>query len=159
MVKDTDAEAIARLYNYYIVSSTATFEEQVVSHLEIEKRIHKVQENGFPWLVSEVNNEIEGYAYANKWNLRSAYRFTAEVSVYISKDKTSKGLGASIYTELFTMLKAMSIREVVAIITLPNERSVSLHEKLGMKKVAHLEQVGFKFDEWLDVGYWQGHII
>ena len=96
-----------------------------------------------------------GYAYATKWKERSAYRFSAEVSVYLSNQVQGRGLGASLYETLFSKLKEGGINTVIGGITLPNPASVALHEKMGMKKVAHFENVGFKFNQWQDVGYWQ----
>ena len=153
-----DSKKIADIYNHYILNSTATFEEHSVLHNDIAERLKKVKQQGLPWLVSEVDGDLEGYAYANSWNSRSAYRFTVEVSVYVSQSGFSGGVGTRLYETLFAKLKDLSIQEVIAIITLPNDKSIALHEKFNMRKVAHLERVGFKFDHWLDVGYWQGSI-
>jgi len=158
-VNAKDSKEITGIYNHYILNSAATFEEHSILHSDIAERVKKVKQQGLPWLVSEVDDDLEGYAYANSWNSRSAYRFTVEVSVYVSQTCSSNGVGTKLYEALFAELKDLSIHEAIAIITLPNVRSVSLHEKFGMKKVAHLERVGFKFDHWLDVGYWQGRII
>lgn len=151
-----DAQTIAEIYNHYIVNSTATFEETPLSISDLEHRMAKVEQHTLPWLVSVSETGIVGYAYASQWNARSAYRFTAEVSVYVSPHQRSKGIGLSLYQTLFSQLEALSICQVIAIITLPNAQSIALHEKMGMTKVAHLERVGYKFDQWLDVGYWQG---
>jgi len=150
-----DSQAIADIYNYYIANSTATFEEKELSTVDMEQRITKVLSSGNDWLVSESENKIVGYAYSSVWNARSAYRYTLEVSAYLAHDETSKGRGSQLYEQLFRTLKARGIKAVIAGITLPNDKSIALHEKFGMKKVAHFEKVGFKFNEWLDVGYWQ----
>jgi len=156
-VEITDAAQITDIYNYYVENSISTFEEQMISVAEMQKRITKVLESGHIWLVAvdQEKNRVIGYAYTARWKERSAYRFTSEISVYLIHDIDRKGIGTELYQALFTHLESIDIHAVIGVITLPNEASVSLHEKFGLKKVAHFEQVGFKFNQWLDVGYWQ----
>jgi L-amino acid N-acyltransferase YncA len=154
-VEFTDAQQIANIYNYYIENTVITFEEQLVSAREIESRIEKIETSGHVWLVAETDSHIVGYAYSAAWRDRSAYRFASEVSVYLSNNSQGKGLGSLLYQTLFEQLKSTEIKILIGGITLPNEASVALHEKFGMEKVAHFREVGFKFDQWLDVGYWQ----
>ncbi|WOO43239.1 GNAT family N-acetyltransferase [Rubellicoccus peritrichatus] len=150
-----DATSIAQIYNYYIENTVITFEEDPIDAEDIIQRIEKSNSAGFSWYVALESESVVGYAYSSKWNERSAYKHTAEVSVYLSHQHRSKGLGTKLYEALFDELKAMRMHVVIGGVTLPNAASVALHEKFGMKKVAHYEQVGFKFEEWLDVGYWQ----
>jgi L-amino acid N-acyltransferase YncA len=152
---DSDAAAIAGIYNYYIRNTVVTFETDAVDGANILSRIHRVNESSFPWLVAVENESVIGYAYAAKWNQRAAYRNTAEVSVYISHDHMGKGWGSKLYDALFTMLRQKGIHVAIGGVTLPNPASVSLHEKFGMTQVAHFREVGNKFGRWLDVGYWQ----
>jgi phosphinothricin acetyltransferase len=156
-VQHQDAKAISDIYNDYIENTAITFEEESVTAQEINKRIIKVQSDRLPWLISEDDSgNVLGYAYASKWRERFSYRFSVEVTVYLSKEHTGKGLGTQLYAALFKQLKANDIHSVIGGITLPNDASVAVHEKFGLKKVAHFTEVGFKFEQWLDVGYWQG---
>jgi L-amino acid N-acyltransferase YncA len=82
-------------------------------------------------------------------------RFSAEVTVYVEPGHARRGIGSKLYTRLFPILQTRGIHAVIGGIALPNEASVALHEKFGMRKVAHFTEVGFKFDRWIDVGYWQ----
>ena len=158
-VQDKDANDIVKIYNYYITETLATFEEQVISTADMLARIKKVHTNDLPWLVAEDSSgKVIGYAYATKWRERFAYRFSVEVTVYLSPNQQGKGLGSRLYTELFSKLKQRSIHSVIGGITLPNPASIALHEKFGMQQVAHFKEVGFKFEKWLDVGYWQGKL-
>ena len=103
-------------------------------------------------------NELAKMQTAKAWSVwegRCAYRYAVEVTVYLSPNAVSQGLGSRLYTELFAQLRAKSMHVAMGGIALPNPASIALHEKFGMKKVAHFEQVGFKFDQWVDVGYWQ----
>ncbi len=149
-----DAPAIAEIYNYYIASSIVTFEE-AVSPDTILNRIGKVQKAGLPWLIAEENGELLGYIYAAPWHERSAFRFAAEASVYMSGKAAGKGLGRKLYDALFEALKETQIRHLMAVIALPNDASVALHEKLGFKKVGEIPEIGFKFEHWIAIGYWQ----
>jgi phosphinothricin acetyltransferase len=152
---ENDADAITTIYNYYIINSTATFEESAITSVDIIDRMGKVKAAGLPWLVVEKDSQLAGFAYASTWNDRSAYRHTVQVTIYLSSQMTSSGIGSALYSELFSQLKQSDIHVAIGVITLPNLASVAIHEKLGMKKAGHFEQVGYKFGEWLDVGYWQ----
>lgn len=154
-VRSGDIEAVAAIYNYYILNTAVSFEEVPVPVNEMKSRIDKVITAGFPWLVAEEDGRMIGYAYAGQWNVRTAYRHTAEVTVYLSHLNTSRGWGTKLYEALFAELKKMSIRMVIGGIALPNPASVALHEKFGMVKVAHYKEVGYKFSQWIDVAYWQ----
>lgn len=150
-----DADAIVRLYNYYVSDTVVTFEEEPVAVLEMARRIADVQAVALPWLVADVAGQLVGYAYAAPWRPRSAYRFSVETTVYLAADRTGAGIGSRLYEALFTMLQARDIHAAMGGIALPNDASVALHEKFGMRKVAHFSQVGWKFGRWVDVGYWQ----
>ncbi|MGR0280164.1 arsinothricin resistance N-acetyltransferase ArsN1 family B [Marinomonas dokdonensis] len=154
-VKDSDAPHIANIYNHYVKHSVATFEEQPVSEATLLERIKKVRQEKLPWLVLQHQDQLVGYAYASPWKERSAYRFAVEVSVYIDPDFHGQGLGKRLYQRLFKKLHDTDKRTAIAGITLPNPASVGLHESMGMTQVALFGQVGYKFDQWLDVGYWQ----
>jgi phosphinothricin acetyltransferase len=108
-----------------------------------------------PWLVYESEGGVLGYAYATKWRVRSAYRYSAETSVYVAPGQGGKGIGSALYKTLLEELRAREIHMVIGGIAQPNPASVALHERLGFEKVAHFKQVGRKFDRWIDMGYWE----
>ncbi|HQA83570.1 MAG TPA: N-acetyltransferase family protein [Syntrophales bacterium] len=150
-----DAAAIAEIYNHYVNDTVITFEGKPVPPSEIDRRIREVRSLALPWLIAELNREIVGYAYASKWKERAAYRFSVEVTVYVGPDHVRHGIGLQLYDRLLPELKARGVHAAMAGIALPNDASVKLHEKLGFEKVAQFKEVGFKFDQWIDVGYWQ----
>ena len=150
-----DAAPIARIYNYYVTDTIVTLEEEPVSAQEITDRIGEVHAAGLPWLVAEQGNDILGYAYASKWKGRRGYRFAVEVTVYLDHERVGRGAGSLLYAELLKQLKAGGIRTAIGGIALPNDASVRVHEKFGFEKVAHFKENGIKFDQWIDVGYWQ----
>jgi phosphinothricin acetyltransferase len=153
-----DTQSITHIYNHYVENTTVTFEEQVVKRSDMQTRITAITNLGLPWLVYEKASKVIGYAYASQWNTRSAYRNTIEVTIYLSPHCVGKGLGTALYQALFTQLKDDGYHTAIAGITLPNPASINLHEKLGLRKVGHFKQVGYKFGRWLDVGYWQSNL-
>ncbi|MDR1253196.1 MAG: GNAT family N-acetyltransferase [Treponema sp.] len=149
-----DAAAICAIYNYYVKNTAVSFEERPVSIQEMEKRIRDVTAE-YPWLVCEEESEIPGYAYVNKYKDRIAYRYTAELSIYLKNGREGKGLGTRLLAGLLEEVKKTGLHALVAGITLPNERSVAIHEKFGFTKAAHFKEAGFKMGRWQDVGYWE----
>jgi len=149
-----DAFQIAEIYNYYILNSYATFEEEIVDALDFRERIQATIIK-YPWLVFEEEGEIYGYAYASKFNTRCAYKNTVEISIYLRNGKTGLGVGTLLYAVLLEILDKGNYHAIIGGVSLPNETSVRLHEKFGFQKVAHFKEVGYKFNRWIDVGYWQ----
>ena len=147
--------AIAGIYNHYVTQTKVTFEEDAVSVPEMTGRIDAVAAAGLPWLVAEENHSVIGYAYAAPFHKRSAYRFTLEISAYLAPEATARGLGTKLYETLIPKLKTNAYHRIIGVIALPNAASVALHEKFGMEQIAHLSEAGFKFGDWIDVGYWQ----
>ena len=152
----SDAAQIAGIYNYYIENSIATFEVAAIDADESAWRMREVFALGYPYFVAENDGEIVGYAYAGIYKFRAAYLHSVEVSVYLKNGASGAGIGSRLYEGLFAEFEKMkNIHAVIAGISLPNDASVRLHEKFGMEKVAHFREVGFKFEKWIDVGYWE----
>jgi len=148
-----DAAAIADIYNYYILNSTATFEETAVTTETMAERMNSVIPD-YPWYIFD-DGQILGYIYIAKYKSRCAYRKTAELTVYIRNGQHGQGIGSSLFSHLFSPGHRWPVHSIVAGIALPNEASIRLHEKFGFEKVAHFKQIGYKFGEWIDVEYWQ----
>jgi phosphinothricin acetyltransferase len=105
--------------------------------------------------VYEKEGEVVGYAYAGEWKSRCSYRYSVESSVYLKHGLSGEGIGSKLYTELFKLLETTDVHAIIGGIALPNEASVALHEKFGFEKIAHFKEVGYKFEQWVDVGYWE----
>jgi phosphinothricin acetyltransferase len=153
-VKEQDVLQIKEIYNFYILNSIVNFEENPITTEELSKKIKNITSTSI-WIVYEKNKKILGYAYADIWKPRSGYLHTAETSVYIKQSESNKGIGTILYTELISRLKKLNFHVLIGGISLPNDASIALHEKFGFEKVAHFKEVGFKFNRWIDVGYWQ----
>lgn len=150
----SDAPAIAAIYNWYIAQSVCTFEEEQLSDEQIGQRIASADASK-PWLVLEEEGAVLGYAYASIWKARAAYDRSREVTVYLRRDATGNGRGRQLYQHLIDELRNKPIHSLIASIALPNASSVALHESLGFTKAGQFSEVGYKFGEFVDVGYWQ----
>jgi len=149
-----DAASICRIYNHFVCNSIATFEEVPVAEQDMVQRIRTVIDN-LPWLVWEQDGTITGFCYASPWRARSAYRHSVETTVYLSPEFARRGIGAQLYGELVRRLRSLELHSAMGVIALPNPASVAVHERTGFRKVGHLQEIGRKFDQWIDVGYWQ----
>jgi phosphinothricin acetyltransferase len=150
-----DGPALARIYNHYVANTVVTFEEAPVSDADMSARVAEIGAAQLPWLVAQSPTGVSGFAYASRWKGRCAYRYSVESTVYLEPAAAGQGLGTALYSELLARLRELGCHAVIGGIALPNEASVALHEKLGMRKVAHFAEVGFKLGRWVDVGYWQ----
>jgi L-amino acid N-acyltransferase YncA len=150
----TDAAACAAIYAPHVEASPTSFEERAPSAGEMAARIELVSAT-HPWLVAEDGGEAVGYAYACRHRERPAYRWAADVSVYIAAEQRGRALGRSLYEALFERLRRQRFQVVCAGITLPNEASVALHERLGFEAVGVNRRIGWKEGSWRDVGWWQ----
>jgi phosphinothricin acetyltransferase len=140
-VETQDTTQITEIYNFYIENTHHSFEIEPVKPDEMQQRISAFSEN-YPYLVAEETGKIVAFAFASCFKPRSAYKYSAEVSVYVKKDLKQKGIGTKLYDKLFAELAKMDVHAIIAGISLPNDASVKLHEKFGMEKVAHFREVG-----------------
>ena len=150
-----DAAAIAEIYAPYVTGSTVSFEAEPPDAAEMAARIAS---GGalYPWFVCEAEDgAIAGYASASDFRARHAYRFTVEISVYVGQGSHGRGIGRRLYETLLPLLDAQGFTQAIAAVTLPNEASVALHERLGFVRAGTYERVGFKLGQWLSVGLWQ----
>ena len=142
-----DAEAIRDIYRPYVLGTAISFEERPPSVGEMAERIAA----GHLWLVAEDGTGVLGYAYAAPFHRRPAYRWSVEVSIYLSDPATGRGIGKALLGELLDRIRTDGFVNAFAGTTLPNARSIALFESFGFKKVAHQEKVGFKRGAWHDV--------
>ena len=150
-----DAAALADIYAPYVTGSAVSFETEAPGEAAFRARIEGAGKL-YPWLVAEEEDgTILGYAYAARFRDRPAYRFVVETSVYLRAGASGRGLGRRLYEPLLAGLEAQGFTQAIAAITLPNEASVRLHERLGFERAGTYRQVGWKLGAWHDVGLWQ----
>ena len=146
----SDAAACAAIYAPYVRDTIITFEIDPPDAAEFAARIEKAQAR-HAWLVVEVDGTVAGYAHAGSHNPRAAYDRTATLGIYLAASAQGRGLGRTLYTALIEDLAAKGFHALLGIITLPNDASIALHEKLGLTQVGHFHEVGWKQGRWLDV--------
>jgi phosphinothricin acetyltransferase len=149
-VSPADVEQMLDIYAPFITENAVSFEIRVPSVDEFTLRVANYTRT-HPWLIAEMNGRVIGYAYASPYRERQAYQWSAECSVYVHESHRKSGVATALYTALFNICGSMGFRNLYAIITLPNERSVSFHQKLGFEKVGVFKDVGFKMGRWHDV--------
>ena len=154
-VKLADARDIAEIYNYYIENTIITFEIERIDAKEEEARIRKIINSNYPYIVYEEKGKVIGYAYLSKWREREAYKNTLETSIYLHKDYLHKGIGKKLYKELIESGKKLGIHALIGGLSVPNPESQKLHEYFGFEKVGIFKEVGYKFNQYIDVEFWQ----
>jgi phosphinothricin acetyltransferase len=151
---ERDAAACAAIYEPYVRETAVSFEEQPPVAGVLADRITRYS-NTHAWLVAEDAGEVLGFAYACPHRDRAAYRWAADVSVYIGHGHHRRGIGRALYGELLALLERQGFYMACAGVTLPNDASVGLHESFGFKPVGVYRRIGYKAGAWWDVGWWQ----
>jgi phosphinothricin acetyltransferase len=151
-----DLPDIQAIYAHHVLNGTGTFEEVPPSVEEMAERFSKGAERGWPWLVATDATGVLGYAYYAQIRDRSAYRFTAEDSIYVREDVRGQGVGKMLVSRLLIEAEAAGFRQMVAVIgDSENVGSVGMHASLGFHHVGTMRAVGLKFGRWLDTVYMQ----
>jgi phosphinothricin acetyltransferase len=148
---EADLPAVAEIYAYETQFSYSTFETE---ERPLQAWAHKLRGH-YPFLVAEDDGTVLGYAYASEFRDRPAYHRTVETSVYIHRDARGRRLGSLLYDALLARLAADRFHTAVALIALPNEPSVRLHERAGFTHAGTMREVGDKQHRMIDVGIWQ----
>jgi phosphinothricin acetyltransferase len=151
---EDDLVRVCEIVNHYIEHSVFNFRTEP-QRIEDLRAVWTQRHQRFPWLVAVVDGRVIGVAYAGPWNERAAYRWTVETTVYVDGPAHRRGVGDALYAELLDRLRRHGFHSAVAVIALPNDASVRLHERHGFDRVGHLREAGFKHDAWHDVGFWQ----
>lgn len=151
-----DAEAIAAIYAHHVVHGTATWELEPPSPAEMEARIARTLDGGWPWLVARgETGEVLGYAYASQLNPRPGYLHACENSIYIDHRRMGEGLGTALLGALIEASEAAGFRQMVALIAGTEPASIALHARAGFVHCGGLKSVGRKQGRWLDLVYMQ----
>jgi len=151
---ERDAAACAAIYAPFVSDSPVSTEEEPPDAAAMAERITSYSET-YPWLVAEHDGSIAGYAYGSQHRLRPAYRWAADVTVYVAAGHRRRGIGRSLYGALLPLLREQGYHNACAGITLPNEASVALHESFGFRLVGVYREIAWKAGAWRDVGWWQ----
>ncbi|MFN3862406.1 MAG: GNAT family N-acetyltransferase [Roseateles sp.] len=149
---DADLPAIQAIYAQAVQEGTGTFETEVPAVEEMARRRAEVLGRGLPWLVAERDGTVLGYAYANYFRPRLAYRFCVEDSIYLAPAAQGQGVGRLLLAELIARCEAAGARQMLAVIgDAANAGSIGVHSALGFQHTGVLKSAGWKFGRWLDV--------
>ncbi len=149
-----DFPQILNIYNHYIQHTLITFDVEVYTLSQMTEKLIAIQKN-HPLLVAHQDEVILGYAYAAAWKSKEAYKHSAETTIYMHPEHKGGGIGTRLYRGVLASLPLFDVVNAIACITIPNEESIHLHQKLDFVKVGRFEKVGFKHEQWIDVEYWQ----
>lgn len=150
--RDEDLPAITAIYAHHVLHGTGTFETDPPSAADMAARRADVLGRGLPYLVAEEQGEILGFAYANWFKPRPAYRFSAEDSIYVADAARGRGLGRLLLDALCEAAEAAGVRKLLAVIgDSANTGSVGVHRAAGFTEIGVMRSVGWKFGAWRDV--------
>ena len=149
---DADLPAITAIYRHHVLHGTGTFEIDPPSEADMAARRADVLGRNLPWLVAEKDGEVLGFAYANWFKPRPAYRFSAEDSIYVADAARGMGVGRKLLAELAVQAEAVGVRKLLAVIgDSANAGSIGLPRALGVTDVGVMRSVGWKFGAWRDI--------
>lgn len=149
---DADLSAITAIYAHHVLHGTGTFEIDPPSEADMAGRRADVLGRGLPWLVAEQDGLVLGFAYANWFKPRPAYRFSAEDSIYVADSARGMGLGRQLLAELIVQAEAAGVRKLLAVIgDSANAGSIGVHRALGFSEAGVLRSMGWKFGAWRDI--------
>ncbi len=150
----SDAAAILEIYKEYIEHTRVTFEIEVPTLSEFTGRMERIM-GQFPWLVYEIDGEIAGYAYGSKHGERAAYRWSADLSVYIHEKYHRNGIATALYNALTEILRRQGYFTVYAGVSTPNPKSEAFHEAYGFRRLGEFKNVGYKLGAWCGVAWYE----
>ena len=153
-VRENDAKACLRIYRPYVEKTAISFEEDVPSVKIMRQRIQHSSRQ-YPWLIYEQDSKVAGYAYASGFRPRPAYRWSAEVTIYITEKIKGTGIAQCLYQKLFEILIKQGFHNAIAVITEPNPESEKFHQKMGFRRIGVFQSVGYKLNRWHNIGWWQ----
>ena len=149
-----DAEAILEVYKKYIENTRVTFEIEVPTVEAFRERMERITAR-FPWIVCEIFGKIVGYAYGSRHGERAAYRWSADLSVYIDESYHRYGLGTALYTALLEILRRQGYFTVYAGVSTPNPKSEAFHTAFGFRNLGEFKNVGYKLGGWCGVSWYE----
>jgi phosphinothricin acetyltransferase len=153
---EADLDGIVAIIAREVREGVAHFGTQVPTLAEIQTDWAKTRDR-YGWFTALDGDQVAGFAKGGPWKSRGAYRWSAEVGVYVRPESQGRGIGRALYQALFQHMRGQGIRTVFAGITLPNNPSVALHEAMGMTHIGVFKSAGYKHGAWRDTGYWQLH--
>ncbi|HVW67480.1 MAG TPA: GNAT family N-acetyltransferase [Steroidobacteraceae bacterium] len=152
---ESDLPGLLAIYNDVIATSTAVYSYVPVTLEDRTQWWRARVEMGYPVLIAADSSGVLGFSTFGDFRAWPGYRFTVEHSVHVRADCRGQGVGKDLVKALFPRAEALGKHVMIAGVDAANEPSIRFHERLGFEKVAHLREVGHKFDRWLDLVFLQ----
>ncbi|OOB76890.1 MAG: hypothetical protein BEN19_03565 [Epulopiscium sp. Nuni2H_MBin003] len=152
-LEEYDVERIYEIYKYYIINTSITFEIEVPTLKEFRDRVNTIS-SIYPFIVYEVDNIVQGYAYATQYMERTACKWSVVSSIYLDELYQNKGVGKRLYKKLIDILKQQNFIMLYALITSANRFSLKFHENFGFTHIATMQNLGYKHGGWYDLSYY-----
>ena len=150
-----DAAAIEEIYRHFVLTSTATYQEDAGTLEEREAWLNSHGPNHPVWVMEIPDAGVIGWGALSPFHPRSAYRFTVEDSLYLRDGWQGRGLGKNFLQHMITAARKLGHVSMIALISHDQTASIRLHENAGFKHAGHLQDVGWKFEKWLSLDFWQ----
>lgn len=151
-----DLPQLLHIYNYEVENGVATLDINAKTYEERLVWFEEHNVGNHPLIVAEENGVVMGYASLSSYREKEAYKTTVELSVYVGKEYRSQGVATALMEEILNMAKSdETVHNVVSVITAGNRTSCHLHEKFGFTYVGKMRNVAVKFDNFLDVEYYE----
>ncbi|MGH9342754.1 MAG: GNAT family N-acetyltransferase [Terriglobia bacterium] len=150
-----DFEQVTAIYNEIVTNSTAIYNDRPVSSAERMDWWRARKEQGFPVLVATEGSTVLGFASFGDFRPWPGYRFTVEGTIHIHASARGQGVGTELLKELVSRAQAMGKHIMIGGVDAENATSLQFLEKFGFDRVAHLREVGYKFDRFLDLIFLQ----
>ena len=147
---ENNLAAMLELYNFYIATTTATFDHGQITPEEFRQRI-SIGNEKYKTYIIRLRDQPVGFCFLAHYRKKAAYDRTAEIGLYLKPDFTGKGIGDEAVLFLEKIAVSKGIRVIIASISGENTASIRLFQKMGYEKCAHYKQVGEKFGRFVDV--------
>jgi len=157
MAEVEDARSILEIYAPYVTNTALTLTSEIPTIEQVVQTMLDLKKY-YPYLVCTRQGVVVGFAYAFRLRPHEAYRWNADLAIYIDPEFQGKGIATALYTALFQILKIQGFCNLYAVITIPNEASVALHKHFGFKELAVMKKSGFKLGTWHDDLYMEKSI-
>ena len=159
LLTEKDIEKCLEIYNYYIKSTSFSLEEEELSPEAYRARVAGITKK-YPFIVAhDESGEAVGFAYLNVFNERSAYRHTADLSIYVDSSHTHEHIGEILLAALEKLAADHGITNIISIITDINTASVKFHEKHGFVREGRIADIAIKFGKSCGIYYYRKKLI
>ncbi len=154
-----DLSDIATIYNHEVANSIATFDLEAPDLTYWERRLEGTHAGDHLLVAVDADSDVVGYAYSWSFRPRPAYDLTRETSIYLDPSVRGQGIARRLYPALLDTMAESGVHSAIAAVALPNPGSIALHEACGFVHAGTMRQVGYKFDQWIDMAFYQKLLV